>query len=153
MTAMRRITLFIIALFAISSLSAQTYKVGDVYSASGKKGVVFEVTADGKHGKIVALTEPKEVMTWAKAMEWGKQLKDGWCLPSRAELLTLFEVKDVVAPVVAREGDELIIGSNSFYWAPDEFGVDFAWIVSLQYGSNGGSFKGNEFHIRAVSAF
>ena len=35
----------------------KTYKVGDYYDDGTKQGVVFEVTADGKHGKIVSLTE------------------------------------------------------------------------------------------------
>ena len=41
----------------------KTYKVGDYYDDSVKQGVVFEVTADGKHGKIVSLTETQGV--WA----------------------------------------------------------------------------------------
>ena len=35
--------------------AANTYKVGDYYDKNGKRGVVFEVTADGLHGKIVSL--------------------------------------------------------------------------------------------------
>ena len=150
---MKKFILFIGAMFAVLNLSAQNYKVGDVYEMSGKKGIVFEVSADGQHGKIISLTEPKGVMTWAKAMECGKQLKDGWYLPSRAELLTLFEVVEAVAPVAKQQGDKLVVDPNGFYWATDEFGADFAWIVSLKYGSNGGSYKGNGFHIRAISKF
>ncbi len=37
--------------------STKTYKVGDYYDDGAKQGVVFEVTPDGKHGKIVSLTE------------------------------------------------------------------------------------------------
>ena len=37
------------------------YKVGDYYDDGKKQGVVFEVTADGKHGKIVSLTESKRL--------------------------------------------------------------------------------------------
>ena len=39
-----------------------TYKVGDYYDDGKKQGVVFEVTADGKHGKIVSLTESSGIM-------------------------------------------------------------------------------------------
>lgn len=31
------------------------YKVGDYYSCKGKQGIVFEVTPDGRHGKIIHL--------------------------------------------------------------------------------------------------
>ena len=33
------------------------YKVGDYYNENGMKGVVFEVSADGRHGKIVSLDQ------------------------------------------------------------------------------------------------
>ncbi len=33
------------------------YKVGDYYNENGKEGVVFEVSADGRHGKIVSLDQ------------------------------------------------------------------------------------------------
>lgn len=33
----------------------KTYKVGDYYDEDGKQGVVFEVSKDGKHGKIISL--------------------------------------------------------------------------------------------------
>ena len=45
---------------------AKTYKVGDYYDDGKKQGVVFEVTADGQHGKIVSLTESSEKLIWSK---------------------------------------------------------------------------------------
>ena len=35
----------------------RVYKIGDYYDDGKKQGVVFEVSADGQHGKIVSLTE------------------------------------------------------------------------------------------------
>ena len=49
---------------------AKTYKVGDYYDDGKKQGVVFEVTADGKHGKIVSLTESSERLMWSEESEW-----------------------------------------------------------------------------------
>lgn len=43
----------------------KTYKVGDYYDDGKKQGVVFEVTTDGQHGKMVSLTESKDVMQWS----------------------------------------------------------------------------------------
>ncbi|MBR5830446.1 MAG: PEGA domain-containing protein [Tidjanibacter sp.] len=43
--------------------AAKTYKVGDLYDDGVKKGVVFEVSADGKSGKIVSLEESQQY--WA----------------------------------------------------------------------------------------
>ena len=47
------------------------YKVGDLYNENGKQGVVFEVTADGRHGKIVSLDEAQ--LAWDLRIKW----KDG----------------------------------------------------------------------------
>ena len=49
--------------------AANTYKVGDYYDKDGKKGVVFEVTADGLHGKIVSLDQAK--LQWAVDRNFG----------------------------------------------------------------------------------
>jgi hypothetical protein len=49
------------------------YDIGYYYDDGKKKGVVFEVTADGKHGKIVSLTESSEIM-WASDENEQKRL-------------------------------------------------------------------------------
>lgn len=48
--------------------AAKTYKVGDLYDDGVKRGVVFEVSADGKSGKIVSLEESKQ--EWATDDVW-----------------------------------------------------------------------------------
>lgn len=48
---------------------AKTYKVGDYYNDGKKQGVVFEVSADGRHGKIVSLTESTELVWCTEEME------------------------------------------------------------------------------------
>ena len=142
-----------LALVVTFNLSAQSYKVGDYYNVDGKKGVVFEVSEDGRHGTIIADSEPEGKMTWHKAMEWGKQLKDGWYIPSHKELLTLLEVYEVVDKKLREIGRKLTITPNSFYWSTTEFNADCVWIVCMATGSNGGSYKGNPFNVRAVSKF
>ncbi|MBO5806327.1 MAG: TIR domain-containing protein [Tidjanibacter sp.] len=42
---------------------AKTYKVGDLYDDGTKKGVVFDVSPDGKHGKIVSVEQAQK--QWA----------------------------------------------------------------------------------------
>ena len=49
---------------------SKIYKVGDYYDDGKKQGVVFEVTPDGKHGKIVSLQE-SELLTWAVDRNFG----------------------------------------------------------------------------------
>ena len=47
------------------------YRVGDYYDDDKKQGVVFEVSADGKHGKIVSLTESADGFEWAVDNNFG----------------------------------------------------------------------------------
>ena len=48
------------------STSGKSYKVGDLYNENGLKGVVFEVSADGRSGKIVSLEMDKTMTVWCK---------------------------------------------------------------------------------------
>ncbi|MBQ9137413.1 MAG: PEGA domain-containing protein [Alistipes sp.] len=48
------------------SSSGKVYKVGDYYNDGVKEGVVFEVSADGRSGKIVSLVDSKNMCRWAK---------------------------------------------------------------------------------------
>ena len=41
------------------------YEVGYYYNRDGKQGVVFEVDATGKHGKIVSLYESSSELQWS----------------------------------------------------------------------------------------
>jgi hypothetical protein len=146
---MKRITLLVSALFAVFTLSAQTYKVGDLYNVNGKQGVVFEVSEDGKHGKIINATENAPKMTWYEAMEWGKQLKDGWYLPSHEELIVLLGASGTVGKTLKVLGVKL----PYFSWTTTEFNADCAWAVSVRSDSYGGFYKPNKFSVYAVSKF
>ena len=46
-------------------ITSAPYKVGDYYNDGTKEGVVFEVSADGKHGKIVSMTQSAKALKWA----------------------------------------------------------------------------------------
>ena len=41
----------------LSTTTSAPYKIGDFYNEKGKRGIVFDVSADGKHGKIVSLEQ------------------------------------------------------------------------------------------------
>ena len=56
-----------------TSIPVKTYKVGDYYDDGKKQGVVFEVSADGKHGKIISLTESSG-LRWSSDSEERKRL-------------------------------------------------------------------------------
>ena len=46
-------------------ITSAPYKVGDYYNDGKKEGVVFEVSADGKHGKIVSMTQSSKELQWS----------------------------------------------------------------------------------------
>ncbi len=52
-----------------------TYKIGDIYSENGMKGVVFAVEQNGKHGKILSLDEAE--LSWCRSSEWVKKIEVG----------------------------------------------------------------------------
>lgn len=53
---MKKILLFFAALFISSLLHAQaTYEVGKVYEINGVKGLVYKVSANGRHGMMMSL--------------------------------------------------------------------------------------------------
>ena len=55
-------------------ITSAPYKVGDYYNDGVKEGVVFEVSADGKHGKIVSMTQSANILKWASDTEEQKRL-------------------------------------------------------------------------------
>ena len=150
---MKKLLILTVALFAAFNLSAQTYKIGDVYDVNGKKGIVFEVSEDGKHGKIIASDIVSDKMTWGKAMEWAKQLKDGWYVPSIDEMNALLSVID---ELLGAGNAKTLVSSRSYsgyYWTATEFNADCAWMVSIKTDSRGGCYKANLFSIRPISKF
>ena len=51
------------------------YKIGDYYNENGKQGVVFEVSDNGRHGKIVSLNETE--LQWCTDEQVDKQIALG----------------------------------------------------------------------------
>ncbi|MBQ8853406.1 MAG: PEGA domain-containing protein [Alistipes sp.] len=54
-------------------IKGKIYKVGDYYNENGKQGVVFEVSADGRHGKIVSMKE-SGILQWSSDSAEQKRL-------------------------------------------------------------------------------
>jgi len=55
--------------------SVRTYRAGDYYNENGKEGVVFEVDATGRHGKIVGLKQAE--LPWCIYEEQEKEIATG----------------------------------------------------------------------------
>ena len=139
------------ALFATMTASAQQpWKVGDYYDVNGKQGVVFVVTPDGKHGKIVYLRDLGP-FHWDNAKLKCAQLGTGWYLPTKSELEGMYNAKSEINPTLLAVGDPLEYDST--YWSSTENGSDEAWSVDMYKCYTCNYHKSNYYYVRAVSAF
>ena len=168
---------------------AQTYKVGDYYNDGVREGVVFEVTADGRHGKIVSMKQSAKELEWSSdiaelkrligadsktdgaynmakvkaipgwrdkypAFRWCADLGEGWYLPAKEELLTIYKYKDKLNPKLTDKLSKSWHCSSTEYDYKSSYGNFCAWGVDMGDGRADTSLgKYITFYVRAVSAF
>ena len=127
------------------------YEIGDYYDVGGKQGVVFAVTPDGQHGKIVCLQD-LGIAEWDDAKSICANLGSGWRLPTKAELLAIYEVKNELNSMLIGRG--ALITTRS-YWSSTEYDADSAWFVDM-YDGRTLTYDGCKYDagdVRAVSDF
>ncbi|MBR6758513.1 MAG: TIR domain-containing protein [Bacteroidaceae bacterium] len=56
----------------VMEVDEKTYQVGDYYDNNGVRGVVFEVSDDGHHGKVVSLEETQ--LRWCTISQYGEAI-------------------------------------------------------------------------------
>jgi len=78
-------------------------------------------------------------MNWDDAMKACADLGDGWRLPTRLELLLMYNNQD-----------ELGGFANYFYWSSTELDNYFAWGQNFGSGTQGGYNKNYNSYVRAV---
>lgn len=146
------------------------YNVGDKYSRNGKTGIVFYVTDNGLHGKIVSedetycqwstedvrtgatdnndgMTNMKKIQAisgWHEkypAFAWCADKGDGWYLPAFYELIAVL--------------DELDVLEEEKYWSSTEADNNYwsACYVGFIIGGTYYYYKGSSGYVRAVYAF
>lgn len=132
-----------------TSYTSETYEVGDIIIVNGKRGVVFVVSSDGKHGRVVSLDGIEG--TWEESAAWANSYCQGWRLPNEDELNLLYNVlEEVNEAIFFADGQKI---EDCAYWtseAPNS--DDRAWLVIWDYGPYHGS-KDDDYFARAVSAF
>ena len=111
---------------------SKTWKVGDFYDVNGKQGVVYVVTPDGKHGKMVSITTGGLMVNREDAETWCSKLGSGWRLPTLAELHEIHKKIDVIDAVLAAVGDTI---SRGWHWSKE---VKFACIGNCFTVGSGG---------------
>lgn len=131
---------------------SKTWKVGDLYDVNGKQGVVYIVTPDGKHGKMVSINQAPSQMNWSDAISWCNSLGNGWRLPTKDELLVIYENRAVLNAILAAVGDTI---PYDWHWSSEECSSDYAWYVNMRDGYTNPDDLPKKFpsYVRAVSAF
>lgn len=125
------------------------YEIGDYYDVGGKQGVVFAVTSDGQHGKIVCLQDLGEA-EWDDAKSICANLGSGWRLPTKAEWLAIYEVMGQLNSMLIALGDPI---QKHLYWSSTESSEFGAWYVRMWNGTTNSCGKTSSNYVRAVSAF
>ena len=92
-------------------------------------------------GTLGFLVHPTELgeMTWKEAKKACASLGKGWRLPTRVELLLMYENKDVVGGF-----------ANNYYWSSTEYDNSNAWTQGFDSGLQVNFFKFSTFYVRAV---
>ena len=132
----------------------QKLKIGDIYEANGKRGVVFAVSKDGKHGRILSLEQTK--CKWDEAKQWCSELGEGWRLPTAKELKMISELsgnRDFYDGIFFADAPEMMWGER--YWFGEETDTGRARLVGMSEGtgSPGNRPEPDDAYVRAVSAF
>jgi hypothetical protein len=111
-------------------------------------GIVYVPKEEDKEVESVILEEHfkfevhlKELgeMNWKDANTACALLGEGWRLPTRGELLLMYENKNVVGGF-----------ANNGYWSSTEDGVTNAWLQNFGYGYQVNYGKANFYYVRAV---
>ena len=145
---MKRFLLTCVALLAFTT-TAFAYKVGDIIMVGGEMGIVYAVTSDGQHGKVVSVTQGQ--CSWEAAKQWCAQYGRGWRLPSKDELVVISRKKFDLSPILNANGYTALSG---WCWSSTEYDSDRAWGVRMGDEDASRSTTSNfNFYVRAVSAF
>lgn len=129
--------------------AVRTYKVGDYIEINGVGGIVFSVWNDGKNGKAIALKQ--WYCSWYDAKRKCSALGQGWHLPTKSELLVIYNNKSAVNATLSSMAEQTI--ADGWHWASEEYEAGRAWLVHVGNGRTYDISKDLPCFVRAVSAF
>ena len=81
-------------------------------------------------------------MNWVDAKKACESLGDGWRLPTKDELNTLYQNKDKIGGF-----------TNNYYWSSTELDAYNAWVQNVYFGNQIFGIKTNASYVRAIRAF
>lgn len=131
---MKKLLILVCALFALSatSFAQKKWQIGDIYDVDGTKGIVFAVTEDGAHGRILSFDQLIGCW-WDEAKQWCSEFGEGWRLPTVQELQIICILsKDLdFNQALLFANAQPIIWSEEAYWSGEEYDSEKAWIFSM----------------------
>ena len=145
---MKKIFILICAIFVVANVSAQTRKVGDVIMVNGELGIVFTVTSDGYHGKVMSCGGA--VCNWNDAKALCANLNRGWRLPTIDELVVIYRNKSAINYALSANNNSPLSGN---YWSSESIDAEFASGVHMSNCHINRSRKSSVNFMRAVSVF
>ena len=91
---------------------------------------------------VIAQNDFPKMMNWHDAKAACDSLGNGWRLPSKDELVFLFQNKYRIG-----------VFKFDIYWSSSEYGTCYAWFQNLGYGGQYPSYKFDAAYVRAIRAF
>ena len=127
------------------NITSAPYKVGDYYNDGKKEGVVFQVSSDGHSGKIVSMKQVSREQKDAKG--WCRTLGTAWLLPSKEELLRIYNGRKSINTKLT---DKI---SNQWYWSSSTYDSACDYVVNIESGKISHLTKQNKCYVRAIAHF
>ena len=112
--------------FGVNTVSARTYEIGDYYYENNIEGVVYYISEDVNHGRIVSINQTKA--SWDAGKDKAFLYGDGWRMPNKREFIKIERNLKVINSTLRSNGGEIIVGP---YWTSEEFSSDEAWYYWL----------------------
>lgn len=114
--------------------------------------------ATSSNNGVVNLTEIKNLSNWETnypAFAWCASLGDGWYLPSKDELMLVYENRKAINDALTEKGRAKM--SATFHWSSSEMEEGYAWGCGFSddgwLGGSGYNEKHVNCSVRAVAAF
>ena len=113
-------------------------------------GVIFIDKTYNSGGKLISVGETSA--TWSNANSWCSNYGSGWYLPSRSELIDIYNKKSNINKTLSAIGRTTL--ANSSYWSRDKYDSYNCYYVNLSNGNGDSTYSsGSTCRVRAVLAF
>jgi hypothetical protein len=119
-------------------------------------GIVFYIDETGEHGKVADIQDLGQ-MNWYDAISFAasatSQGYGDWFLPSKDELIEMYNTIGNGSPEGNVGGFETDVFENDLYWSSSEYSNNNAWNVHFGNGNPTNYNKNGTGRVRVIRAF